>query len=56
MVEDDFNTVTETADETVLAPWLSMANAVIEYVPSVTSFQVQEYGAEVLSPSFVVPL
>ena len=49
-------TVTETADEVVLAPRLSVATAVMEYVPAATLLQVYVYGEVAFSPSLVVPL
>ena len=49
-----FSTTILTAEETVLAPRLSVAAAVIEYEPSLTSFHVKDHGSEVRSPSLVV--
>ena len=42
--------------DVVVAPLLSVALAVIVYVPAATLFQTKLCGAERSSPSFVVPL
>jgi hypothetical protein len=49
-------TVTVTVDDVVLALLLSVACAVMLYVPAATPFQMNEYGLVRSSPSFVDPL
>src|SRR5687768_14168314 len=49
-------TVTDTADEVVVAPALSVARAVNEYVPADTFVCVNEYGAVLSVPINVPPL
>jgi hypothetical protein len=49
-------TVIDTAEEVVVALKLSVAFAVMEYVPAVTELQTNEYGLVRSSPIFVDPL
>jgi hypothetical protein len=48
-------TVTLTADDVVVAPSLSRATAVSEYVPADTLLHVALYGAAVSLPTSCVP-
>src|ERR1700741_572133 len=52
-----FGTFTKTSTSSdAVAPKLSVARAVIKWVPSATSVHVKAYGLERSSPSFVLPL